>query len=177
MSEIILNLPKKLRKNVEHNAALKRISAESFIIKKLEEVVIASEYIEPDVVKNGLPELKKVLDQIPGLKVMSFNKTPDYLWWIKFDIDISHKLAWQVVQELGFVLNYISLAEKLPTVFMPVSPPPYLNGGPEECLSWVIESRIAYLDPLYIAEVIKERLPNPLDDESKWSELEEDCDE
>jgi len=38
------------------------------------------------------------------------------------------------------VLNYLSLDERLSTVFMPVSPPPYLNGG-VEFLSWVIECR------------------------------------
>ena len=70
-------------------------------------------------------------------------------------------------------MNYISLTEKLPTVFMPVSPPPYLNGGPEENLSWVIESRIAYLDPKYIADVLESRLPRPVEDESKWTDLEE----
>jgi hypothetical protein len=62
----------------------------------------------------------------------------DGCWWVKFAIDIKHPLAWSVVQELGHVLNYLSLEERLPAVFMPVSPPPYLNGGPEY-LSWVIE--------------------------------------
>jgi hypothetical protein len=33
-----------------------------------------------------------------------------------------------VVQELGHVLNYVSVTEPLPTVFKPVSPPPYMNG-------------------------------------------------
>jgi hypothetical protein len=51
---------------------------------------------------------------------------------VKFAIDIEHPLAWSVVQELGHVLNYVSLEERLPTVFMPVSPPPYMNGGPDE---------------------------------------------
>jgi hypothetical protein len=62
-------------------------------------------------------------------------------WWVKFGIDISHPLAWRTVQELGHVLNYVSINERLPTVFMPVSPPPYMNGGPADFLSWVIECR------------------------------------
>jgi hypothetical protein len=52
-------------------------------------------------------------------------------WWLKFSLDTSHPLAWGHVQELGHVLNYLSLEERLPAVFMPVSPPPYLNGGEE----------------------------------------------
>jgi hypothetical protein len=59
----------------------------------------------------------------------------DDVWWVKFAIDITHPLAWNVVQELGHVLNALSLDEKLPTVFKPVSPPPYLNGGPRDYLS------------------------------------------
>jgi hypothetical protein len=61
-------------------------------------------------------------------------------WWIKFAIDTKHPLAWRLVQELAHVLNYLSVDERLPTVFMPVSPPPYLNGG-VEYLSWVICNR------------------------------------
>ena len=39
--------------------------------------------------------------------------------------------------------------ERLPTIFMPVSPPPYANGPAREFLSWVIESR----DPEFTPEV------------------------
>ncbi|HKP30170.1 MAG TPA: hypothetical protein VJU15_12240 [Gemmatimonadales bacterium] len=49
--------------------------------------------------------------------------------WVKFTIDTEHDLAWNVVQELGHVLNYLSFDERLPTVFKPVSPPPYMNGA------------------------------------------------
>ena len=89
-------------------------------------------------------------------------------WWIKFRIDIRHKLAWNVIQEFGFVLNYVSLEQRLPTVFYPVSPPPYLNGGPLQFLSWVVESKDVNFTPANAAEWLKGRLPNPIDDESKW---------
>ena len=48
----------------------------------------------------------------------------NYNSWIKFSINITHPLAWSAVQEFGHVLNYVSLEERLPTVFMPVSPSP-----------------------------------------------------
>jgi hypothetical protein len=51
---------------------------------------------------------------------------------------------------------------------MPVSPPPYLNGGPKEFLSWVIESTANNVDPSSIAEALEERLPSPIDDPTKW---------
>ena len=51
-------------------------------------------------------------------------------WWVKFAIDITHPLAWKVVQVRAHVLNYLSTEERLPTISMPVSPPPYMNGGP-----------------------------------------------
>ncbi|KAB2836363.1 MAG: hypothetical protein F9K49_02000 [Caedimonadaceae bacterium] len=173
MTDIVLKLPKKLRKSIEKQALAARISNEAFITKLLEREIISSEYIRPNVVQNGLPKLQNFLDKIPGVKVISFDKTHDYKWWVKFDIDIKHKLAWNVVQELGFVLNDLSLTERFPTAFMPVSPPPYLNGGPEDYLSWVIESKVPYLDPKHIAMALEDRLPRPVDDESQWAEDDE----
>ena len=99
---------------------------------------------------------------------MSSKVTPDAYWWVKLEIELDHRFAWSVVQELGFVLNYLSVQEKLPTVFMPVSPPSYLNGGPRQFLSWVIESKFNYIDPVWIAETLEERLPSPVDDHSQW---------
>jgi len=98
----------------------------------------------------------------------------DGIWWIKFKIDIQHKLAWHVVQELGCVINYISLDERLPTVLYPVSPAPYLNGGPEDYLSWVIESKIADFSPDDLKEWLETRLPDPVDDLAAWEMEDED---
>jgi hypothetical protein len=41
--------------------------------------------------------------------------------WVKFIINIEHPLAWNVVQEFGHGLNYLSPNERLPTIFKPVS--------------------------------------------------------
>jgi len=91
-------------------------------------------------------------------------------WFVKFGIDIDHRLAWNVVQEFGHVLNYLSINERLPTVFMPVSPPPYLNGGPREFLSWVIACHDVSFTPDRAAEWLEGRLPNPVEKEDEWSE-------
>ncbi len=90
-------------------------------------------------------------------------------WWVKFSLDICHPLAWNAVQELGHVLNYLSLDKPLPTVFKPVSPPPYLNGGPSQFLSWVIECPNE-MSPSKVAEWLEGRLPKPVDDLSQWAE-------
>ncbi len=90
-------------------------------------------------------------------------------WWAKFSIDIKHPLAWHVVQEFGHVLNYLSIEERLPTVFKPVSPPPYLNGGPAEFLSWVIECSDQDFKPGTVAKWLEGRLPDPVDDIQLWS--------
>lgn len=89
-------------------------------------------------------------------------------WWVKFTIDTKHPLAWNVVQELGHVLNYVSLDERLPTVFMPVSPPPHMNGGPHEYLSWVIESKDKDFKPQKCAEWLEGRLPRPVGEAEQW---------
>lgn len=90
------------------------------------------------------------------------------LWWVKFGIDIEHPLAWRVVQELGHILNYVSVNEPLPTVFKPVSPPAYLNGGPKKFLSWVIESTSTSFTPALCAEWLEGRMPRPVDDLAQW---------
>ena len=106
--------------------------------------------------------------QLPGgRKSIGRGLFDDGRWWVKFSLDTNHPLAWRHVQELGFVLNYVSIEERLPTVFMPVSPPPYLNGG-VEFLSWVIKSTNPSFTPDDCAEWLEGRLPQPVDDLSQW---------
>lgn len=120
--------------------------------------------------KRAFTSLEKFLLKIPAI-VGPIGKGSDEtgLWWVKFSIDIDHSLAWSVVQEFGHILNYLSLSERLPTVFMPVSPPVYLNGGPREHLSWVIESKDKDFRPGTCAKWLEGRLPQPVDDESQWT--------
>jgi hypothetical protein len=89
-------------------------------------------------------------------------------WWVKFWLDIDHQLAWNAVQEIGHVLNELSISERLPTVFKPVSPPPYLNGGPRDYLSWVIECGDSTFRAGTVADWLESRLPRPVDDITAW---------
>src|SRR4051794_21360637 len=98
----------------------------------------------------ALAPLVSFLKRVPAIKLAvgaGLGSGPT-AWWVKFSIDVDDPLAWHVVQHLAHVLNYLSLNERLPTVFMPVSPPPDLNGGPDDYLSWVIECR----DPQHTPE-------------------------
>jgi hypothetical protein len=114
-------------------------------------------------------ELEKFITRVPGIKPgIGKGQTDDGFWWIKFQIDINHPLAWKIVQEFGHVVNYLSLDERLPTVFYPVSPPPYMNGGPDEFLSWIIESKDKVFSPKLLAEWLEGRLPRPVDALSEW---------
>ena len=104
-----MGVPKKLRLGVKKNAENMHITQEAFIIKALENCIIPSEFIKPEIMQKGLSSLVDFLNRVPGLDVISSNNTHDHNWWIKFNVDIRHPLAWSVVQELGFVMNYISL--------------------------------------------------------------------
>ena len=127
--------------------------------------------------ERAFASLRAFLERVPAIeKSMGTGTSDDGLWSVKFSIDIDHALAWNVVQELGSVLNYISLEERLPTVFKPLSPPPYLNGGPRDFLSWVIESTDPAFKPDKCREWLESRLPNPVDDPSEW-ESDDDDDE
>src|SRR5688500_5783493 len=77
--------------------------------------------------------LTNYLAKIPAINIpIATGSDEQGLWWVKFQIDIDNDLAWHVVQELGCVVNYLSINERLPTVFYPVSPAPYSNGGPAD---------------------------------------------
>lgn len=113
--------------------------------------------------------LLQFLARVPGIRGgFGRGRFHDGNWWIKFTIDINHRHAWHVVQELGCVLNYLSIQERLPTVFKPVSPAPYLNGGPQDFLSWVIESNDPGFSPEICMKWLESRIPQPVDDESAW---------
>jgi hypothetical protein len=119
--------------------------------------------------------LEAFLQRVPSIQLpIGKGADADGLWWVKFSIDIAHPLAWRVVQELGHVLNYVSVDERLPTIFMPVSPPPYMNGGPREYLSWVIEARTREFEPSQCAEWLEGRLPRPVEDVGEWK-IDEDA--
>ena len=114
-------------------------------------------------------KLVDFLLKIPTINEPIFKGTDkNDLWWVKFSININHQLAWSVVQELGFVLNNLSMQERLPTVFYPVSPPPYMNGGPMDYLSWVIETKSKDFRPGTCAQWLESRLPQPVEDETQW---------
>jgi len=114
--------------------------------------------------------LTEYLEKVPAIKKpIATGSDEKGFWWIKFQIDIESEYAWNVVQELGCVVNYISINERLPTVFYPVSPAPYLNGGPNEFLSWVIETKDKEFRPGTLKKWLEGRLPNPVDDLEQWN--------
>ena len=119
-------------------------------------------------------ELSAFLKKVPAVDhCVGSGRSETGLWWVKFSIDIEHPLAWRVVQELGHVLNYISIEEPIPTVFKPVSPPAYLNGGPKGFLSWVIESTEEAFTPAMCANWLSGRMPSPVEDVTAWELHEE----
>jgi hypothetical protein len=119
-------------------------------------------------VKKDFGSLKAYLRRVPAVEPLSSGAVDGGGWWLKLRIDVTHALAWRVVQELGHVLNYVSLEERLPTRFMPVSPPPYLNGGPEDFLSWVIECDDPKFGPAKCRAWLWGRLPRPVAQARSW---------
>lgn len=125
--------------------------------------------------------LLSFLEKLPVIKLPAGRKSigsgvsADGNWWVKFALDTSHPLAWRHVQELGHVLNYVSVEEPLPTIFIPVSPPPYMNGG-VEYLAWIIESTDPMFTPDQCAEWLEGRLPRPVNELAQWK-LDDDEDE
>jgi len=119
--------------------------------------------------ERAFKSLVDYMKKIPAIKpLIATGSNEEGFWWIKFQINIENEYAWNVVQELGCVVNYISLNERLPTIFYPVSPAPYLNGGPTDFLSWVIETKDKEFKPGTLKKWLEGRLPNPPDDLEQW---------
>ena len=120
----------------------------------------------------GMRQLAEFVSATPACSVLSSGMESGG-WWLKFAIDIEHPLAWNVVQEFGHVLNLLSVYERLPTVFYTVSPPTYMNGGPADYLTWVIECRNLDFTPSLTAEYLEGTLPHPVGDPSRWTNHED----
>lgn len=108
------------------------------------------------------------LRRVPAVQPIAHGSDEDGTWWVKFGIDVAHPLAWDVVQELAYVLNGLPLERGHPSMFRPFSPPTYLNGGPAEHLSWVIESHPRAFEPDSCTQWMAVRLPKPVDDPAQW---------
>ena len=103
------------------------------------------------------------LGRIPAIKPIKPDVGPasnsDGAWLVKFQIDITHPTAWATVMDLGYVVNWVSLANPLPTVFKPVSAPPDMNGDePKELLWWLIECWTPEFTPADLTEALESNL-------------------
>lgn len=115
--------------------------------------------------------LYQFFSKVPSVqehRIVAHGSDGEQAWWFKFHIDTAHPLAWQTIQELGHVLNYLSANERLPTQFLPVSPPPYMNGEAKDFLAWVIQCNHADFPPDIICDWLEARLPNPVEDQTQW---------
>lgn len=165
---MIINIPDTLSKRLQNELGLNK-TIEERVIEILNKNIAPEENYDQKYISEGLDKIKNLLIKIPCITFISNSKTDEPFWWLKFSINISSKISWNVVQELGHILNYLSLEEKLPTSFYPVSPPPYMNGGPEEFLNWIIESSIPAVDTNIIYDYLEGRLPEGYDKEENWN--------
>lgn len=89
------------------------------------------------------------ISRVPAASFDSGSLNEDGSWRAQIRIDIDHMLAWQVVQEFGFVLNWVSVTEPLPTRFFPRSSPPYLNGAPVNIFTGLLKVFLLISTPIW----------------------------
>ena len=163
-----INIPDDLATRLEQEAGGLNITIEERLTDILGKSLAPENNFDKDFIQAGLEKIETLLIKIPCIQSVATSDIGEPFWWLKFTIDINSKIAWIVVQELGHILNYLSVNDKLPTTFYPVSPPPYMNGGPEDFLSWVIEPVIPYVETNNIYAYIEGRLPEDYDKEDSW---------
>ena len=105
--------------------------------------------------ERAFQRLISYLEKVPSIeKSISFGNKRQF-WQLKLSIDIENRFAWNVVQQLGHVLNNLPAEERLPTIFYSFSPPTYMNGGPYDFLSWIIESKDKDFKPETLKQGLK----------------------
>lgn len=138
--------------------------SEEAILEKMEHLENEGRSIH----EKKLSKLVTYLNRLPGTQASAGRFTKEG-WHVSLSIDIHHPLAWNVVQELGFFCNSPSIGQGSGLEFFPISPPPYLNGGPREFLSWILSYTGSSFSPSEVAKSIEGVLPQPVDDETEWS--------
>jgi len=163
-----INLTNNLLIRLQKESAGIDKTIEERILEILDKAVAPENSLDKEYINQGLDKIKGLLTRIPCVNSVATSNFGESFWWLKFSIDIKSAIAWTVVQELGHILNYLSVNDKLPTIFYPASPPPYMNGGPEDFLSWVIEPTIPFADTNIIFDHLHGRLPEDYDKEESW---------
>ena len=69
--------------------------------------------------RRSFEKLLAYLKRVPAVEEPVAHGAEEGGWWVKFSLDLENPLAWNVVQEFGHVLNYLSIEERIPTVFKP----------------------------------------------------------
>ena len=163
-----ITIPSNLAARLEQESARLNTTLEERLAEILGRNLAPEKNFEREYIQSGLEKIKILLKSIPCINHVTTSSIGEPFWWLKFSIDIDSRIGWTVVQEFGHILNYLSVNDKLPTIFYPVSPPPYMNGGPRDFLSWVIEPVIPFVDTNYIFDFLIGRLPKEYEKEESW---------
>src|SRR2546423_2613303 len=102
-------IPDELAERLQAEANEMDISISERLAEILGPALAPPENLNRDVVAENLSALQQFLERIPAVGMVSLSEPSEPYWWAKLVIDIGHPLAWHVIQELGFVLNYLSL--------------------------------------------------------------------
>jgi hypothetical protein len=103
--------------------------------------------------------------KIPALDSPVLISEEEKYWSIDFTIDLDHEIVWNVIQYFGYICN---CGGKQGLLFLPMSPPPYLNGGPYTHMSWSILCKNLDFSLADFLQILEEYLPVPLDDFEQW---------
>lgn len=116
-------------------------------------------------------KLEELIAHLPAVCApVSSGTYENGFWWVKFNIDIQHPLSWRVVQVLAHTINYLSISERLSTVFYPLSPSPFAEGVSPKSMYWIIESTSQDFSPNELSAWLDSRLPDS-NDEAAWDTI------
>jgi hypothetical protein len=104
-----INIPDNLAARLLQEASELNTTVEERLAAILDKSLAPEKNFDKNYIHAGLGNIKTLLTKIPCVQFVSTSDFGAPFWWLNFGIDINSKIAWTVAQELGHILNYLSV--------------------------------------------------------------------
>src|SRR5436305_5508933 len=104
-------IPDDIAERLSKEASALNTTVEECLADILGKSLAPQKNFDKGYIQQGLQNIKALLTKIPCIQFVSTSEIGTPFWWLKFSIDINSQIAWTVVQELGQILNYLSIEE------------------------------------------------------------------
>src|SRR4030095_16360239 len=129
--------------------------------------ILEVEQFPDGAIKAACDKLKDVLMAIPTASGWDWSGVDHRHWWVSFRLNEQGQHFAKIIRTLGAILNTDVLQSwgYKPFVFTP-------EMGRGDSLCWQITTLVSMVDPVEVAEYLRERLPKDYQSEQVWNSYE-----